>query len=734
MTFIQGGFVDEANRLGQGAVGSPQLADGAVTRPKLARSAVGSGQHGTLSLTKAVGTLSSASIGSLFMSYGSAGTHAGRVARYGFGSFSRLAGSLPASGIARGTLAVARHQLLPNLVGTLGATKYAGSQPVAHSASKITSGTLGLARHDLLPNLVGTLGATKYSGSQPIAHAASKVTSGTLALARHQLLPNLVGTLGATKYAGSQPIAFNVATKATSGTLGLARHDLLPNLVGTLGATKYAGSQPVAHATTKITSGTLAVARHQLLSNLVGTLGATKYAGSQPVAHAASKITSGTLALARHDLLPNLVGTLGATKYAGSQPIAHAASKITSGTLALARHQLLPNLVGTLGATKYAGSQPIAHSTSKLTSGTLGVARTPEFVMRSLRLGTQNFGSFRAVGTKTTPRGLAFSARGDLWHGDGSRGYVYRIGTLGFRSGTNSRIGTTQIGSFAMADPAITGLDFDGRGELWVGGITAFYLTRIGTLALRGGTNSRQGTTRIGSFMSPSTGPRGVAFARGGQLWHSDSAANYVYRLGTLALRGGTNSRQGTTRVGSFSVPANRTGIKFDSYGQLWELQQSGQYLVRLGTSVLRAGTNSRQGTYPFGSFNTPSSAAEDLDFDAAGALWLSDSAVAQRRVFNYGTPDGLRRRLTRLMLAPRGVPRYVSVVVRTNPTVTNLAGVALAQRGIGTIAVQDSPTSGPNLRQTVAGWVLPGMGSYVLRDIGGTPSSMLVWNESGAR
>ena len=58
-----------------------------VGRANIALGAVGSAEMGTFSLAKAVGTLSSLDVGSMFLSYGSAGTHAGRVSRAAYGSF-----------------------------------------------------------------------------------------------------------------------------------------------------------------------------------------------------------------------------------------------------------------------------------------------------------------------------------------------------------------------------------------------------------------------------------------------------------------------------------------------------------------------------------------------------------------------------------------------------------------------------------------------------------------------
>lgn len=58
-----------------------------VGRANIALGAVGSRELGTFSLNKAVGTLTSASIGSLLLSYGSAGTYASRSVRAGYGSF-----------------------------------------------------------------------------------------------------------------------------------------------------------------------------------------------------------------------------------------------------------------------------------------------------------------------------------------------------------------------------------------------------------------------------------------------------------------------------------------------------------------------------------------------------------------------------------------------------------------------------------------------------------------------
>lgn len=81
-------------------------------------------------------------------------------------------------------------------------------------------------------------------------------------------------------------------------------------------------------------------------------------------------------------------------------------------------------------------------------------------------------------------------------------------------------------------------------------------------------------------------------------------------------------------------------------------------------------------------------------------------------------------------LIAPPGSARYVILGVGLNPGVAQSSGVSLTQRVQGTIATALSPATGQDIDVTLAGFVLPGQGSYIARQVGTANAALRSWRE----
>ena len=329
--------------------------------------------------------------------------------------------NLPTSKITSGTLAVARHQTLNNLNGTVDLDQiptmddghipnleglsygaaFATTQIPNLPTSKITSGTLAVARHQTLNNLNGTVDLVQiptmddghipsletltggaFATAQIPSIGAYKVASGTFNVNRIPVLPtNRYGsavllsgdqTIGGTKTFGDIPIlpasdpttANQAARKAyvdAAGGGGIGTHaneyhnpDMLcvdnsNSMQGTLSM----GSHPIS-GVSRFSFGAYDVGMLGTATNVLyftdkaGGLFCNIYANW--VNAKMGLMVEGTTSFEGHPVLDVPIPTGGSHGVNKNYVDDHvwAANDITSGTLAVARHQTLNNLNGTV--------------------------------------------------------------------------------------------------------------------------------------------------------------------------------------------------------------------------------------------------------------------------------------------------------------------------------------------------------------------------------------------------
>lgn len=236
--------VDEARKLGAGAVKQANIADRAI----------GSRQHGTLDLGRAVGTLTDIDVGTLLGGFGSFGTHAGAHYRGGRGSFTRYQGPAWTEGTLRSGNA-------PNI----GSQR--GSLPLSDTRGSLDLNTRSQGSLDVVTRTRGSL-------------SAADRLQGTLDDARVPLLGDLRGSLDLpTETFGSLDLgarssgSLDIVTR-TRGSLSL------PNRTqGTLGGNRYAGSPPQAHSADLVTSGTFPSERLSLADSDHAYIGSVERGG-----------------------------------------------------------------------------------------------------------------------------------------------------------------------------------------------------------------------------------------------------------------------------------------------------------------------------------------------------------------------------------------------------------------------------------------------------------------------
>lgn len=400
-------------------------------------------------------------------------------------------------------------------------------------------------------------------------------------------------------------------------------------------------------------------------------------------------------------------------------------------------------LYGTLPGNQYAGSQPQLHSwgTAHLgtlpvsdTQGTLGRKRTPAENVRRALSGTIQRGS---VGDADDPFEVAWDKGGQLWTHFLNDGTIHRLGTEGFRGGTPSRFGTTTGGSFNLTgdwdETPVESLGFDERGHFWLAPEGSYWV-ELGTLGLRGaGSDNRIGTVLIGSFARfDSTRVHAIEPApagESGEIWLTESGVGTAYRVGTQPLRAGTDSRRGTQRIGSVNIhgPLGDSGLAKERY--LWH-GHADNTLQKIGTGPLRAGTDSRQGTRNLGTVGASVNVQQDLAIDPdMGLLW-----GARNELEALGTPEGrIRRDFDTPQLPPKNTNKrgkMVTITGSVNPGAADPSGFVITQRGVGTLAKEKAPgglTAGGGRAASV--WIDPQQGSYEVKLIGNAPT-LQEWKE----
>lgn len=423
------------------------------------------------------------------------------------------------------------------------------------------------------------------------------------------------------------------------------------------------------------------------IGNLPGTLGQTRYLGSQPVAHDASKVTSGIFGASR---IPSLI--------VRQTPPRLRAGTALMGTVTIGSFRVIPDSSGPQGLDLSArghiwysqfGDRYITQI------GTTGLrGGTPS------QIGTVRIGSFRTRDNSLV-QGVAFDKQGALWYYGINPKSVLKIGTLALRAGTPSRIGTRFIGLFTHAnfvagDDEIHDMSFDDAGRVWI-------------------THNAAG--------DPPNG-RAVLFGTGALLGTDNEGLSGVFQVHS---------------IGSFRPTANLRGVAVEKSGILWFVNNEGAglglgRLYRIGTLGLRGGTDSRMGTVGLGTIPlTPTSVyPQALAFSPRGELWLSqrnDSApTTNRKIFNIGT---LGRTAFGNPFPPPTVPTIVVTSVRVQPNALARASAGITQTRIGTLAEASSPAGGNTLVLSMRARILPTAGSYSVKKITDAGTfNQLAWNE----
>lgn len=380
---------------------------------------------------------------------------------------------------------------------------------------------------------------------------------------------------------------------------------------------------------------------------------------------------------------------------------------------------VLNHYPGTLASGKWEGSQPQAFSADRVVSGTLDRARDPRPQFRAYSHGTTQVGSYQ----KTSLGRLTIDARGKVWSSlvAGEVNQIIQTGTLTLRSGTDSRLGTVEIGSVESPTAVPRGVKFDARGRLWHSETTTDFIFQLGTLGLRGGTDSRIGTQAIGSVLAPGTSPGGLGFDHQGRLYVVNRAPGRLFQIGTLGLRNGTDSRIGTQVIGSVDA-LDIEDVAFDERGRLfYSKSPTGEgYIVEVGTLGLRNGTDSRLGTQVVGSVGSPSMFPSGLDVDDRDRFWVKSgltqyAVVAEKGgvLRSYGDVYG------------DGLPRRLSLTATLSPTLGNESGLEVVTTRNGTVQRVQNPAGGESDDVQLTAWLSKDFGSWKVRPVGNEPDRL---------
>ena len=275
-------FIDRPVVIGRNAIGSPNIIDRSISRVKIAFSAVGSQEHGTLNLAKAVGTLSTVDIGSALFSYGSAGTLAGRRLRVGAGQFTGViaetgeAGSFVRIGVASSPRIILRSGTPWEIDNSGGTLRFFQPGVVA---MEITPGTLRISRRGNEKVRI-TTGLTDWIGTLNVWRRLAALDS---TKARGvQLLPRSSDTEGGEivlEPGSTGGRTFAVDNYSLAGSLRIHQGGALRWAMGSQGRITTMGSIFAANAGQKITTGTLTRPITATLGSFSGTVTSPLFRG-----------------------------------------------------------------------------------------------------------------------------------------------------------------------------------------------------------------------------------------------------------------------------------------------------------------------------------------------------------------------------------------------------------------------------------------------------------------------
>lgn len=336
----------------------------------------------------------------------------------------------------------------------------------------------------------------------------------------------------------------------------------------------------------------------------------------------------------------------------------------------------------------FIAQQPIVNNALWVANGTNVV----EFLPSQLTNGTSAPAPHLTLASTVfgAPQGVAFDGFGDLWVIDGgniaSGGtampavYEFTVQQLSNLSKNNAPAPAVTIQSTSFKFPQQAA--FDGRGNLWVSdsGSNAVYVF------LRSQLTASSPTAVPETIMTSSTafsGPIGIAFDRGGDLFVANNGGNTIYGFKASSLPNLNVMSEVTTPNGPPPTPVTPTvmlssssnsiqgpwGLAFDGFGNLWSSNAGAANTVVEFTRSQIAATGSPTPNITLASATVSSNATlvspTGIGFDAFGDLAAVSSA------------------------APFGVAGFGPEQLRTNPTSAPTPDVFL----VGSATTLSAPT-----------------------------------------
>jgi sugar lactone lactonase YvrE len=226
------------------------------------------------------------------------------------------------------------------------------------------------------------------------------------------------------------------------------------------------------------------------------------------------------------------------------------------------------------------------------------------------------------------PQGVVFDSSGDLWVANSNTNtlFEYTKSELGKASPTPA-VTVSSGSSGSLSGPG--GLAFDHSGNLWVANTSVSTVVEYSKSQLtKSGAPTPEVTISNNSFNTPF----GVAIDSSGNLWVSDNAqqgspAVYEYTESELA------KANPTPRL-TISLPLSplgddtRSGLGFDSSGNLWFVNSAGNSLLEFSKAELKKAVPKPTVTISAGSANALN-APDDLVFDRSGDVWVANTGAS---------------------------------------------------------------------------------------------------------